>query len=51
MELYFQINEKIIEQYDSSKIYFESIKNIEKITFEFDDIESKLKKYENNIKK
>ena len=37
LELYAEINDKIIKQYDSSKNYYSTIKNIEYISFDFDN--------------
>ncbi len=36
LELYIEINETIIKQYNSSKTFYKAIKNIEYINFEFD---------------
>ena len=37
IELYIQINEKIINQYDSAKRFYKAIKNIEYINFDLDN--------------
>ena len=50
IELYAEINEKIINQYDSKKNFYESIKNIEYINFDFDDYVYDIIKSENNYR-
>ena len=50
LELYEKINEKIIEQYDSINKNYKSIKNIEYLNFDFDDIVINLIKNQNNLK-
>ena len=48
LELYVEINETIIKQYDSLKNYYKAIKNIEYINFDFDDFIYDIIKSENN---
>ena len=50
MELYAEINEKVINQYNSKKNFYESIKNIEYINFDFDDYVYDIIKSENNYR-
>ena len=48
LELYNEINELIVKQYDSRKNYYEAIKNIEYMRLDFDDNFNRLIDIENN---
>ena len=50
LDLYYKINKKIIELYDPNKLYYKSIKNLEYLRFDFEDIVINLIKEENKTK-
>ena len=51
LELYAKINETIIEQYNPPNVCYQTIKNVQYLNFDFDEMVLNLIKYERNMKK
>ena len=51
LELYAKINETIIEQYNPPNVCYQTVKNVQYLNFDFDEMVLNLIKYERNMKK